>query len=124
MRYLIADLAALLLFSATGAAFHGAYVDVGLVGRTFVPLALSWLAVASLVGTYRAPGWRTFFLTWVLAVPAGILLRQLLQGRLLSPATLSFLLAGTTASGVALVLVRLAIQGWTRAGSGRPGGAG
>lgn len=124
MRYLVADLAGLLLFSAVGAAFHGAYVDLGLVGRTFLPLALTWLAVGSLLGTYRAPGWRTFFLTWVVAVPAGILLRQLLQGRLLSPATFSFLLAGTAASGVVLVLIRLALQGWTRAGFRSPGDAG
>ncbi len=106
---LAADLVALLVFSAVGASFHGVGVDGGLVARTFLPLALSWLAVASLTGTYREASWRALVRTWIFAVPAGILLRQLLLGRLTSPGTPTFLLVGTISSGLLLVLVRLAV---------------
>ncbi|MCS7236322.1 MAG: DUF3054 domain-containing protein [Armatimonadota bacterium] len=119
MRYLVADLAGLLLFSAVGAAFHGTVPDAQLLLRTFLPLVFPWLAVAAVVGTYRTPGWRSFALTWAVAVPAGILLRQLLVGRLLSQGTLAFLLVGTATCGAVLLLVRLAVGLWER-GRRRP----
>jgi hypothetical protein len=118
VRYLFADLAGLLLFSAVGAAFHGTRPDAELLLRTFLPLAFSWLAVAAVVGTYRTPGWRSFAVTWAVAVPVGILLRQLLVGRLLSQGTSAFLLVGTVTSGALLLLVRLAVVRWERARRG------
>ncbi len=112
--FLAGDLLALLVFSAVGASFHGVAVDGGLLVRTFLPLALSWLAVASLTGTYREVSWKSLVRTWILAVPAGILLRQLLLGRLASPGTPVFLLLGTATSGVLLFLVRLALRSLLR----------
>jgi len=114
VRYLMADLLALLLFSVSGAAFHGAELGAELVARTSLPLALSWLAVAALVGTYRAASWKTLTVTWITAVPVGLLLRQLLLGRLASPATVQFLVVGTLTSGAVLLLVRLALHGVLR----------
>lgn len=119
MRYAAGDLLGLLLFSVLGAAFHGVGLDTGLVVRTFLPLAFSWLGVASAVGTYRSVGWKSFGITWLLAVPLGIVVRQLLLGRLASPGTWTFLLVGTVTSGAVLALVRLAVDRWHRASGPR-----
>lgn len=119
MRHAVADLFALLLFSVLGAAFHRVGPDAGLVVRTFLPLALSWLVVAGLLGTYRVPGWKSFVVTWAVALPLGILLRQALLGRLTSPGTLPFLLVGTATSGLVVASVRLAVHRWVRTGSSR-----
>lgn len=109
-QFLVVDLLALGLFSVVGAFFHGGSPDLAVVVRTFLPLALSWLAVASWVGTYRDASWKTLALTWAVAVPAGVLLRQLVLGRLTSPGTWTFLLVGTAMGGVFLVTARLLVR--------------
>lgn len=109
-QFLLVDLLALGLFSLVGASFHGRAPDLAVVVRTFLPLALSWLAVAFWVGTYREASWRTFALTWVVAVPAGILVRQLLLGRLTSSGTWIFLVVGTVMSGAFLAAGRLLVR--------------
>jgi hypothetical protein len=72
----VADALALTLFVAAGIAEHdeGANV-VTLFLRNAVPLLASWFVVARLTGAYRRPGLRTLLLTWVIAVPSGLLLR-------------------------------------------------
>ncbi len=111
MRYrlAVADLLALLGFSVAGATFHGVEVGWDVLLRTFLPLAVSWLCVAGALGTYRKGGWRLLVATWAVAVPAGLLLRQALLGRLASPGTWPFLLVGTPVSGLLLALVRLVV---------------
>ncbi len=106
-RLVVADLVALLMFSLAGARFHGVDVGWDVVLRTFLPLVLSWGFVAALLGTYRDPSWTKLVLTWVVAVPLGILLRQALTGRLTSAGTWVFLLVGTAFSGLFLALARL-----------------
>ncbi len=107
---LLADLVALGLFSVVGASFHGVALDPSLAVRTFLPLALSWVLAAFLLGTYREASWRTFALTWLVALPAGILLRQLILGRLASPGTWAFLLVGTGMGGLFLACGRLLVH--------------
>ncbi len=56
---------------------------------------------------YRRPGWRSLLLNWALAVPAGVLVRQILLGRPLGRGTLVFLLAALAFTLLFLVAGRL-----------------
>jgi hypothetical protein len=115
-RLVAADLAALVAFTVLGARLHGAAVGWDLLLRTFLPLATSWGLVASVLGTYRTGRWTTFVVTWAVAIPLGILLRQALAGRLGSPGTWAFLLVGTATSGLLLALARLVVWRFARPG--------
>ena len=70
-----------------------------------------WFAVAAVTGAYRRPGLRTLLWTWIVAVPAGLVVRTIWVGspsgvRLLTflgiglAFTLLFLLAGRAVVGV------------------------
>ncbi|HEU4355229.1 MAG TPA: DUF3054 family protein, partial [Actinomycetota bacterium] len=48
--------------------------------RTGVPLLAAWFLVALLVGTYRRVGWVTMLVTWLVAVPLGLIGRSLIRG--------------------------------------------
>ncbi len=111
-----ADLLALLVFSVAGARVHGVAAGWDLLTRTFLPLAISWMLVAFVLGTYRTGRWTAFLATWAVAVPSGILLRQALAGRLGSPSTWIFLLVGTAVSGLLLALARLVVWRFSRPG--------
>lgn len=72
---LVADAVALVAFVLIGVRSHtGAFPARDLV-ENLLPLVVSWACVAALVGTYRRTGLRTFLLTWVVAVPIGLLVR-------------------------------------------------
>lgn len=76
----IADAVALVAFVLLGmASHHDVSWTVG-VARNLVPLLLAWFLMAGLLGTYRRPSpWR-LLANWLLAVPAGLLLRSLVVG--------------------------------------------
>ncbi|MDR7555845.1 MAG: DUF3054 domain-containing protein [Armatimonadota bacterium] len=117
--YVVADIAALLAFVGVGLVTHGVPVSAGAVLRTALPLGVAWFALAPACGTYRRPGWRTLLVTWAVAVPAGVLLRQWWLARPLGVATLVFLLTAWLLTLVFLAAGRL-VAG--RAAAHRQGG--
>ncbi|MCL6641001.1 MAG: DUF3054 family protein [Candidatus Rokubacteria bacterium] len=94
------DAASLLVFTVLGLRFHNVALGPGEVLRTAVPLWLAWFAAARVLGTYRRPAAVRFLLTWLLAVPAGLALRQLWLGRPFGP---SFAIFVAVALGLTLV---------------------
>lgn len=79
-RVMAIDLLALPLFVIVGMGSHDESA-VAVFLRNAVPLETAWLVVSLLVRTYRPPTFGTFFLTWAIAVPAGLVVRTLLAGR-------------------------------------------
>lgn len=108
---LAVDLVALLLFIVAGMRSHRTATQLEIFARNAVPLGAAWLVVAALARTYRPPSLARLLLTWVVAVPTGVLLRSWWTG---SPSgedlavfggvalvmTLAFLAAGRVLSGV------------------------
>jgi hypothetical protein len=76
----IVDAAALIAFVAVGLSQHGEGAVATLFLRNVVPLLGAWFLVARAVGTYPRPGVRTLLITWVIAVPTGLLLRTVWVG--------------------------------------------
>jgi hypothetical protein len=99
------DAAALLLFTVLGLRFHNVALGSEEVLRTAVPLWLAWFAVAGALGAYRRPAAARFLLTWLVAVPVGLALRQLWLGRLFGPGFAIFV-------GVALGLTLACLLAW------------
>ena len=73
------DAVALVSFVVVGVIRHG---DPALaeIARTGVPLLAAWFLVALLVGTYRRVGWVTMIVSWLVAVPLGLIGRSLIRG--------------------------------------------
>jgi hypothetical protein len=69
------DLVALVVFIAAGMRNHrtGSQVDIFL--RNAVPVLAAWLVSSVLWRTYRPVSWARLFLTWLTAVPLGLLVR-------------------------------------------------
>jgi hypothetical protein len=86
----IADGAALMFFTVLGARFHSLPLEPDVVLRTTLPLWAAWFVTAVLLGTYARRRWWVFLLNWAVAVPAGLLIRQLTLGRELDFATAVF----------------------------------
>ena len=76
----LVDAAALVLFVVVGVIQHDEGLSLTGIVRTGVPLLVAWFAVALVVGTYRRPGWVTLAITWVLAVPLGLVVRSAIRG--------------------------------------------
>ena len=108
---MIADAAALMVFVLVGIRSHHEVGALDLFLRNAVPLEGAWFVVSIVSATYRRPGIRTLLRTWVIAVPAGLVVRSVWVG---SPSgsrllvfvgiglvfTLLFLLAGRGVVGV------------------------
>lgn len=73
------DAVALASFVVVGVIQHGGLALAG-IARTGVPLLVAWFLVALLVGTYRRVGWGTMLVTWLFAVPLGLIGRSLIRG--------------------------------------------
>lgn len=110
--FAVADAVALAVFVLVGIRSHHEIGALDLFLRNAVPLEVMWFAVAAASGSYRRPGLRTLLYTWIVAVPAGLVVRSLWVGspsggRMLTflgiglAFTLLFLLAGRAAAGVA-----------------------
>ena len=106
---IVADAVALMVFVAAGIRSHHEVGALDLFLRNAVPLEVAWFAVSIVAATYRRPGIRTLLWTWVVAVPAGLIVRSIWVGspsgsRLLvfvgigMAFTLVFLLAGRRSS--------------------------
>lgn len=74
------DAVALALFVLVGAAEHGEGLALGALVRTGLPLLGAWVLVASALGTYRRLGWGSLVLTWLVAVPLGLVVRSAVRG--------------------------------------------
>jgi hypothetical protein len=73
--FALADALALLSFVAVGLRSHRLGAIAEIAARNAVPLAVAWVVVALAAGTYRRRDLASLVLTWVLAVPAALLVR-------------------------------------------------
>lgn len=105
----LVDAGALIGFVLVGIRSHRGIGALDLFLRNAAPLEVMWFAVATVSGAYRRPGLTTLLWTWIVAVPAGLIVRSLWVGspsgvRLLTflgiglAFTLLFLLAGRAAA--------------------------
>ncbi|WP_135257438.1 DUF3054 family protein [Thermus caldilimi] len=81
-RLFLLDLLALLLFAGAGLLSHGLSITLEGLARNVLPILFVWLLLAPFLGTYRRPTWANLLLllTWALAFPAGLWLRQMVLG--------------------------------------------
>lgn len=105
-RYAVADAVGLLVFVVLGLRFHYLPIEAEAVLRTALPLWATWFLVAAILRTYAKRSWKVFLLNWAVAVPAGLVLRQVLLGRDLDHATLVFVAWGMAATLILLVAAR------------------
>jgi hypothetical protein len=107
----VSDGVALVVFVLVGIRSHHEAGAADLFLRNAVPLEVMWFAVVAFSGAYRRPGLRTLLGTWIVAVPAGLVIRSIwvgspTGGRLLIflgiglAFTLPFLLAGRAVVGL------------------------
>jgi hypothetical protein len=102
----VADVLALVLFVLLGLRNH--HVEtVRAFLRTAVPLIGAWFVVAWLMHAYRRPGLGSLLRTWVVAVPAGLLLRTVLVGSPKGSRIIAFLLVGMALTLAFLVVGRV-----------------
>jgi hypothetical protein len=105
-RYLlIGDAIAIAMFAVIGLASHEEGITAGGVARNALPILAAWFVVAAFVGTYSRPGLRTMFITWAIAVPAGVAIRAIVLSR---PADGSQVVFGIVTMTVTVVL----LLGW------------
>jgi hypothetical protein len=71
----IADTLALVAFVVVGLRSHRIGAIAEIAARNAVPLAIAWIAVALVVGTYRRRDLVSLVITWAMAVPAALLVR-------------------------------------------------
>jgi len=112
--YVIADAAALVVFVLVGLRGHRVGTMEGVL-RTAVPLLAAWFLVAWLAHAYRRPGWRSLLRTWIVAVPAGLLVRTLIVGSPNGVRILVFIAVGLAVTLVFLVIGRLLARLLSRA---------
>ncbi len=75
-----ADALALVAFVLGGIRSHREVGALDVVARNVIPLGIAWFTVGTVVGVYRRPGLRTLLVTWIVAVPAGVVARSLWVG--------------------------------------------
>ena len=80
VAFVIADAVALMVFVVAGMRSHHEVGALDLFLRNAVPLELAWFAVSAIAATYRRPGLRTLLWTWIVAVPAGLVVRSIWVG--------------------------------------------
>lgn len=108
---LAVDLAMLPLFVLVGLRTHSLDGRAEIFLRNAVPVTVAWLIVAVLLRTYRPPSFSRFVLTWLIAVPVGLLIRTWIAGTLGNDGvavffgvamvfTLAFLAVGRVISGL------------------------
>lgn len=120
----IMDVLALAAFVLVGAAQHGEGFALGALVRTGPPLVGAWLLVAWAVGTYRRLGWGSLGVTWLVAVPLGLVMRSAVRGgpwgrglAIFGGVAMAFTLLFLVAGRLGLVVV----EAWrSRRGSVRP----
>ncbi len=76
----VADAVALMVFVVAGIRSHHEVGALDLFIRNAVPLEVGWFAVSAVAATYRRPGLRTLLVTWIVAVPVGLVVRSIWVG--------------------------------------------
>lgn len=111
----VADGIALLAFVLVGADRHSSGTAAN-VARTAIPMLAAWFSVAALVGVYRRPGLRALVLTWLIAVPAGAVLRSLVRSGPWDERLLVFAGVALAFSALFLLAVRglISVAMWVR----------
>jgi hypothetical protein len=102
----VIDVGALLLFVVAGLRSHDEVAAPAYVARNAVPLVVSWLVFAALLGTYRRPGFATLWRTWIVAVPIALVVRSAWVGSPTGPRILTFVGVGLAFTGLFLILGR------------------
>jgi hypothetical protein len=105
----VADGVALVVFVLVGIASHHEVGAVDLLLRNAVPLEVMWFAVAVVSGAYRRPGLRTLLWTWIVAVPAGLVVRSIWVGSPTGVRLVTFLGVGTAFTLLSLLAGRAAV---------------
>jgi hypothetical protein len=103
------DAFALIAFVLVGIRSHHESGAASLFLRNAVPLLAAWFVAAVAVGTYRRPSTRTLLITWVLAVPVGLLGRSLIVGSPTGGRLVTFLGVGLAFTLLFLVVGRLLV---------------
>lgn len=103
----VVDVLALIAFVLVGIRSHHESGAAVLFLRTAVPLLVAWFVAAVAVGTYRRPSTRTLFITWVLAVPVGLIARSLIVGSPTGSRLVTFLGVGLAFTLLFLVVGRV-----------------
>lgn len=80
VAFVVADAVALMVFVLAGIRSHHEVGAIDLFLRNAVPLEVAWFAVSAVAATYRRPGLRTLLWTWIVAVPAGLVVRSIWVG--------------------------------------------
>lgn len=103
----VVDAFALIAFVVVGIrSHHESGVAVAFL-RNAVPLFVAWFVAAVAVGTYRRPSTRTLLLTWVSAVPVGLIARSLVVGSPTGGRLVTFLGVGLAFTLLFLVVGRV-----------------
>jgi hypothetical protein len=106
VRLFLLDLLALLLFAGVGLLAHGRPIDLPGLARNLLPVLFVWLLLAPFLRTYRRPTWGNLLLTWLLAFPAGLWLREMALGGGFGPGFFVFLGVALGFSLLFLLLLR------------------
>lgn len=101
-----ADALALIVFVVAGIRSHHEVGALDLFLRNAVPLLSAWFLVATMAGAYRTPGLRTLLITWIIAVPTGLIARSLWVGSPTGVRLLVFLGIGLVFTGLFLLTGR------------------
>jgi uncharacterized membrane protein HdeD (DUF308 family) len=86
-----ADGLAILGFTIIGVLSHRGALPPSALAEDALPLLGGWFAAAAAFRLYRHNTWRALFLTWIVGMPLGVLVRAAVLGRLDEPKQLAFL---------------------------------
>jgi hypothetical protein len=100
------DLAALVLFVLAGMRNHHTGSQAEIFVRNAVPVLIAWVVVSLAVRTYRPPSLRRLALTWIVAVPVGLLVRTAWVGSPTGGRIAVFLGVGMAFTGLFLLIGR------------------
>ncbi len=111
-----ADAVALLAFAVVGLLSHDHAVTNGGLARDGLPLLGGWFAAAALLRLYARPSAARLAATWLVGVPAGVLVRALALGRTEVGREAAFLAVSLAFTALFVVALRVLA---TRAGRSR-----
>ncbi len=106
----LADGAALVLFSVVGLLSHDGAISAAGLARDALPLLAGWFAAALVFHTYRRRSVRTLLLAWAVGVPLGVALRALVLGRALQGREAAFLAVALTFTLFFVLAARAALN--------------
>ena len=104
----VADALGILTFATVGLLSHDHALSLSGYARDALPVLAGWFAASLVFGAYRNPSMRTLHATWIVGVPAGILIRALVLGRSFDGDQAVFL-------GISLAFTLLFVLAWRAA---------